>query len=473
VTALLLACVEPQYIDPPEPVRDSAEVSSEGWDQGGAQACSNPVEPAWTDESDRFGAYDDIPGLEASLALAEIGGAWQIAVTTGTGVAIWPLQGGDYSLSDTDLFPVRALVVGLTEQRTDLLLTGEDTVWRTDWQGTTEADTTLALSNRGAAEVVDLDGDGARELVLAASGTGEILGYDLDGEARIQEMDHSGAPFDLVAMDLDQDGDPDLYVCNDFGPENGGNLWLENDGAGTLAIGEANGSEITTYCMGASFGDLDGDGALDVYLTAIEEQFALLGSSVGFIDATASMGFPALEADQMGWGAHITDLDNDGHVDLLVANSDFSVSDAELFPMWWLDSEAGWADRGGEIGLPREGRSRAVIARDLNGDGLQDILASEFSGNPLLYMSAGCTADSWLRFKAPVGSVVRVEAGDRVWTGVVTGSPGSLVTAPSQWHVGLGELAQVDRISLRAPWQDEAVLVGPIEVNQEISWSPP
>ena len=470
MTVLLLACVEPQYIDPR---RDPPEESTEGWVLGEPAACEAPVEPAWTDESERFEVFEGILAVEASLALAQVEGAWLVAVPNGGGLATWPLEGGAWTLSDEDDFPVRGVAVEVVEGRTDLVLTGQANTWRRGWTLEGESDQSLDLHNRGTVEAFDLDGDGAVDLNVAAPGTGEILQYTADGDLEVHPTDQSGAVFDVLAHDFDGDGAPDLYVCNDFGPEHGGNLWLRNDGAGGLETGDDNGSEIVSYCMGASLGDLDGDGLLDLYLTAIEEHHVLLGSAAGFVDATAAMGMPGFEDAQMGWGAHITDLDNDGHVDLLVAQSDFSDPEAELFPLWWLDSQAGWADRGAEIGLPQDSRSRAVVARDLNGDGLLDVLASDFSGNPLLFESAGCTADSWLRFSGPHGSVVTVEAGERSWVGLISGSPGSLVSMPPEWHLGLGSRDAVDRITLRAPWHEEAVLVGPIEVNQEISWSPP
>ncbi len=100
-------------------------------------------------------------------------------------------------------------------------------------------------------------GDGTFENVTKAAGVGEV-----------------GLCLGTVFADYDNDGDPDLYVVNDFGR----NTLYRNEGDGTFEdVTVETGTLAYGAGMNASFGDYNDDGLLDIYVTNIRSEFAWFG----------------------------------------------------------------------------------------------------------------------------------------------------------------------------------------------------
>jgi hypothetical protein len=152
--------------------------------------------------------------------------------------------------------------------------------------------------------------------------------------------------FSLIGAwgDYDRDGDPDLYVANDFGRNN----LYRNDGGRFTDVAAEAGTEDQAAGMGASWSDYDRDGDLDLYVTnmysaagnriayqprfqrahpadvRLQVQRHSSGNSLfvnqgdgTFRDASDEAG---VRMGRWGWGARFVDLDNDGFDDLVVPN---------------------------------------------------------------------------------------------------------------------------------------------------------
>jgi hypothetical protein len=154
------------------------------------------------------------------------------------------------------------------------------------------------------------------------------------------------ARFSLAAAfsDLDDDGDPDLVIANDFGTKQ---LW-QNDGGHFSEIASAAGVEDRGAGMGVAIGDANNDGRLDLYFSnmfsaagrriAFQDQFqrneaagpraALQNLSFGnsLLLNKGGMKFEDVSRSsetyfgRWAWGALFADYDNDGHEDLHVPN---------------------------------------------------------------------------------------------------------------------------------------------------------
>lgn len=334
-------------------------------------------------------------------------------------------------------------------------------------------------------EAGDLDGDGLLDLfVPAGDGCGDdpqplIYRQGPGRQFEVQSIalgdEIMGATFDAYILDLDGDGDTDIYACNDFGWEIRPNQVLTNDGSGALAPGDARGADVATNCMSTSFGDLDGDGLLDLYVGGTNYQYVLLDSAIGYIDYRASWGVPVLSEPEMPWGTAVLDYDNDGRFDLLVSSSEHSyVQDNEAFAihLYRQEGPGSWAAVDAEAGLPQQTSARGLLARDFNGDGVLDILAADMERSPWLLLSEGCTAASWLELRAPEGSIARVMAGGVLRTGLVTGHPGFGGYGPPSVHFGLGDADEVDWVTIEVPRVGTVALKGPIAARRRIEWSP-
>ena len=146
--------------------------------------------------------------------------------------------------------------------------------------------------------------------------------------------------------DYDDDGDPDLYVANDFGRNN----LYRNNGDGTFNdVASEAGVEDLAAGMSAAWGDYDNDGDLDLYVAnmwssagqrlTFADQFADVAGSDDvrrkfqrqargnslfrnngdgtFADVSDEAG---VTMGRWGWGADFVDLDNDGLLDLFLQN---------------------------------------------------------------------------------------------------------------------------------------------------------
>ena len=129
----------------------------------------------------------------------------------------------------------------------------------------------------------------------------------------------------VVCADFDSDGWIDIYVANDGNPNQ---LW-RNQGDGTfedvaLMAGVAyNANGLAEASMGVTVGDFDTDGDEDLFVThlALETNTLYLNNGSGlFHDVTNQMSLGGASATYTGFGTEFLDYDNDGFLDLFVAN---------------------------------------------------------------------------------------------------------------------------------------------------------
>ena len=170
--------------------------------------------------------------------------------------------------------------------------------------------------------------------------------------------------FGVVATDYDDDGSVDLFVANDSNP----NFLYHNLGdgrfesVGLLAGVAVNGEARAQAGMGVDAGDYDGDGRLDLVLTAFahDTQHALpqpRRHAVRGRDRGVA-GLAARTFERMGWGAAFLDADLDGRLDLFFANGHI-FADVDDFP----DARARRFRQKNQLLLNPGGRFRDVSAR--------------------------------------------------------------------------------------------------------------
>lgn len=285
---------------------------------------------------------------------------------------------------------------------------------------------------------------------------------------------HDGYTFGAAWVDLDDDGWLDLYVVNDFGrftPNTA--LWNQR---GLLRAHPHNRSGLDARMtgMGLGIGDLNGDGRPDLLVpqwkrTGLWQSDAALGVWVDWADARGLAPDPERDQD-VGWGAELGDIDNDGDLDAVVAYGHLDLSkpgwgnaDAQPDAVYVQELDrAGvpvFTDRAAELGLDDRGIGRGFVLADLDGDGWLDVAKRDLSG-PDLFALSTCGSEGWLtvelRGPAPnthaVGARVAVRAGDRRWERTIRAGGTSFASSgPPEAHFGLGALDAVDAVEVRWP----------------------
>ncbi len=224
----------------------------------------------------------------------------------------------------------------------------------------------------GAGDVhcADLDGDGDVD-VLAAAASGDLVAwYENPGGGlpplppRQVLTTTADAPNTVLAADLDGDGDLDVLLSASFG---GTVSWIENTGSGTFGPRQTiTNSVLTASCVAAA--DLDGDGDLDVISTSKgDEKIAWYENLGGGAFGSQQVISTAINDPE---SVDAADLDGDGDADLIVGYYPSS------FLRWFENLGGGLFGPAQLVEASFSSGGENVSAVDLDGDGDSDILVA-------------------------------------------------------------------------------------------------
>jgi enediyne biosynthesis protein E4 len=214
--------------------------------------------------------------------------------------------------------------------------------------------------------------------------------------------DNLGKGLGVIACDLDDDGDLELFIAND---STGNKLWV-NQGDGTFAddtlfSGTGVSREGATQAsMGIAVGDADGDLDFEILVTNFDDESDTLYRNDGgglFTDATIPFGLEAPSLLPVGFGCVFEDFDLDGDLDLAVANGHI-IDNIHLYhdgktwrqeALFYVNEGQRFrADRGAGGDLVREPLvGRGLYSGDLDGDGAPDLLLTQCNGPARLYLN--------------------------------------------------------------------------------------
>ncbi|MEQ8846623.1 CRTAC1 family protein [Botrimarina sp.] len=205
-------------------------------------------------------------------------------------------------------------------------------------------------------------------------------------------------------VDLDRDGHADLPIASDFMTSQ--LFWSDGQGGfvdGTLPSGV--GTDLNG--MGSTFGDYDGDGDLDWFITNITNSPDNPGAHGGwnrlyrndgdrrFTDVTGPAG---VRDSRWAWGTSFFDYDNDGDLDLVATNGWNGTGWADDQTKLWRNDDGVFTDASTEEGVVDRLQGRGLAHLDYDGDGDLDLVVINNAAAPVLYRNDG-----------PVGGHLRVQ----------------------------------------------------------------
>ena len=286
-----------------------------------------------------------------------------------------------------------------------------------------------------------------------------------------------GPALGVVTADLDADGWPDVYVANDGAPNQ---LWINRrDGrfrnTALLAGAAVSRNGIAEASMGVDAGDFDGDGDDDLFMTHIVTETNTLyvndGSGI-FSDRSARAGLGPPSLPFTGFGTAWLDADNDGWLDLLIANGEVRTIETlarrgdpfplhqtnQLFRNLGAGRFAEVTDRAGAV-FDLSEVSRGAAFGDVDNDGDVDVLLANNNGPARLLINGIGQRNRWVGLRLAGGPGRRDMLGARVGVVRTDGrvswrrarTDGSYASASDpRVVVGLGATAGVDRV--RVVW---------------------
>ena len=236
---------------------------------------------------------------------------------------------------------------------------------------------------------------GARDTLYRNNGDGTFT--DVTTRAGVR---NTGKGLGVLLTDTNNDGYPDIFVANDAVPDF---LYRNNkDGTFTdvaITAGVAYNSEgRATASMGIAAGDYDNDGVQDLFVTnfSLEVNSLLRNDGDGFYTMTTfEAGLADPSFSKLGFGAQFLDADNDGTLELFVANGHVWDNVSEITPslsykqhcqMFGNTGTGQFRDVSETAGrfFKRPVVARGVAVGDYNNDGAMDILVTCCGESPIL-----------------------------------------------------------------------------------------
>ena len=309
-----------------------------------------------------------------------------------------------------------------------------------------------------------------------------------------------------ASADFDGDGWPDIYLANDYGPEE---LYL-NDQGRRFTLSTAGLESESKSGMSVTLGDAFNRGRLDAFVTNISERGYLFQNNnlrVNHLRETGrfrNVAEGALADAGWAWGAQFGDFNNDGVNELFVLNGfisadrtksywysmskiagansrffedaatwppfgDASLSGYEPSRVYMSRGVAGWVDVAAKVGVTDLYDGRAVALADLANRGALDAIVANQNQAALLYRSYPDSTNHWIAFhlvgtrsnRGAIGAEVLLESGDLTQRRIVDGGSGFASQNDRRLHFGLGHREWVDRVIINWPSGKRQVLHRP------------
>jgi hypothetical protein len=312
---------------------------------------------------------------------------------------------------------------------------------------------------------------GAKNILYHSKGDGTF--DDVTTKAHIDQTDGHYA-FSVSTLDYNDDGWPDIYVACDSTPS----ILYRNNHDGTftdvaVVAGAAFNEDGREQAgMGATIGDYNGDGRLDIFKTNFSDDTSTLYRNNGdgtFDDVTSAAGL-GLYTKYLGWGTMFLDFDNDGWADLLLVNghvypevdkNNLGSNYEEPRILYHNLGKGAFADISASAGpaIIARASSRGLAIGDLWNDGRISAVITNLNSAPSLLVNQVRNSNHWIAIRAVgtksnrdgIGARISVKAGTRTLVDEVRSGSSYNSSSDIRVHFGLGSATRVDSVQIRWP----------------------
>ncbi len=295
-----------------------------------------------------------------------------------------------------------------------------------------------------------------------------------DATAASKIHDAEGKGLGVAFSDFDNDGFGDIIVANDSVRQQ----FFRNKGDGTfedlaLVAGVGYDENGKTFAgMGVDAGDFDGDGLADIFITALSNETYPLyrnNGDLSFNYATNTAAVGQITLLYSGWGTRFLDADNDGLLDIFVAQGHVldTIEKTSAYlkyrqpPLLMRNTGKGFVNVSATAGPPFATplAARGAAFGDLDNDGDTDIVVAVVEGSPIVLRNEG-TKNHWLGLslagtganRAALGArVTLTDANGRRQMREVSGAGSYLSSNDTRLVFGLGQTASVKSLEIRWP----------------------
>lgn len=310
-------------------------------------------------------------------------------------------------------------------------------------------------------------------------GTPDLL-YRNNGDGTFTEVSKkagvgnpAGKGLGVAFGDFDNDDWPDIYVANDTVR----NFLYRNSADGTfidLAYSAGVGYDPNGKAragMGTEFGDFDGDGLLDIFVTNYSEELNGLFRNRGdqlFEEVTEQVGLGSAFLP-LGFGTKLADFDNDGDSDIYVTNGHV-IDNVHLYnarlsymqtDLLYLNDKGRFLDVSAKSGSAFKTKhvGRGLATGDFDNDGDLDVVISNCGQRAQLLRNDGGNKNHWIAVKARgresnhfgIGARVKVETAGRTQIKEIYSSGSYLSSSELRLHFGLGGETRVKQLEILWP----------------------
>jgi len=290
-----------------------------------------------------------------------------------------------------------------------------------------------------------------------------------------------GKALGVLPIDVDADGDVDLFVANDTVQ----NFLFQNLGDGTfrergVELGVAfDRNGMSTGAMGIDAAWYRNDAALGFAIGNFSNEMTSLyvqqGGSGIFADEAIGEGIGAPTRLRLGFGIFFFDYDLDGRLDLFAANGHLEdeINKVQASQHYEQPPQLFWnagpgsgrtfvevpAGSQGDLATPVVGRG--TTCADFDGDGDLDVVMTQVGRTARLYRNDQATGHHWVRIRLrgdgacnvdAIGAIVELEQGGKTQRRTVVPTRGYLSQTELPLTFGLGDADRID--ALRVTWPD-------------------